>query len=137
MKRMITGMALFLALVLTATAWSQEPPMEPGKMGMGKMGKTNMGESSQMKACMQRMGKMGMMNMEDMETGEMEMDEMETTNASVDELVGRMRAANGADKMAAMEELLTALVAERREMQMMMRSMPKMMCGGMMEMMMK
>ena len=132
MKRTITGMALVLALAFTATAWSQQSRMERGKMGMGKMG---MGESSQMKACMQMMGKMGMMNMEDMETGEM--DEMETTNASVDELVGRMRAANGADKMAAMEELLTALVAERREMQMMMRSMPKMMCGGMMEMMMK
>ncbi len=49
MKRAITGMALILALVFTATAWSQEPPMERGKMGKGKMGKGKMG-----------MGKMGM-----------------------------------------------------------------------------
>ena len=121
MKRIITGMALFLALAFTATVWSQEPMPERGKMGMGKMG---MGESSQMKACMQTMG-------------EMEMDEMETTNAAVDQLVGRMQAADGAEKMAAMEELLTALVAQRREMHKMMRSMPKMMCGGMMQMMMQ
>ncbi len=44
MKRTITGIALVLALVFTATAWSQEPPMERGKMGQGKMG---MGKSSQ------------------------------------------------------------------------------------------
>ena len=44
MKRTITGIALVLALVFTATAWSQEPPMERGKMEMGKMEK---GESSQ------------------------------------------------------------------------------------------
>ena len=63
MKRTITGIALVLALVFTATAWSQEPPMEPGKMGKGKMGmgkmeteEMEMGESSQMKACMQMMG---------------------------------------------------------------------------------
>ena len=80
---------------------------------------------------------MGKMEMEEMETGEMEMGEMETTNAPVDELVGRMRAADGAEKMAAMEELLAALVAERQETQKMMRSMPKMMCGGMMQMMMQ
>ncbi len=74
-------------------------------------------------------GKMGM--------GKMKMGEMETTNAAVDQLVGRMQAADGAEKMAAMEELLTALVGQRREMHKMMRSMPKMMCGGMMQMMMK
>ncbi len=130
MKRTITGMALVLALVFTATAWSQESPMERGKMGMG-MGKMEMGESSKMKACMQMMGKM---EMGDMEMDDMEMSEMETTNAAVDELVERMRAADGAEKMAAMEELLAALVAERRETQKMMRSMPKMMCGGMMQM---
>ncbi len=135
MKRTITGMALVLALVFTVTAWSQESPMERGKMGMGKM---RMGKSSQMKACMKMMG----MEMEEMETEEMEMEgmdmgEMETTSAAVDELVGRMRAADGAEKMAAMEELLAALVAERRETQKMMRSMPKMMCGGMMQMMMQ
>ncbi len=109
---------------------------ERGKMGMGKM---KMGESSQMKACMQMMGKMGMgkMEMDEMEMDEMERGEMETTNAAVDQLVGRMQAADGAEKMAAMEELLTALVAQRREMHKMMRSMPKMMCGGMMQMMMK
>ncbi len=123
MNRTITGMTLFLALVFAPTAWSQESMPERGKMGMGKMG---MGESSQMKACMQTMG-----------MGEMEMDEMETTNAAVDQLVGRMQSADGAEKMAAMEELLTALVAQRREMHKMMRSMPKMMCGGMMQMMMQ
>ncbi len=85
--------------------------MEHGKMGMGK--------SSQMKACMQMMG------------------EMETTNAVLDELVGRMQAADGAEKVAAMEEVLTALVAQRREMHKRMRSMPQMMCGGMMRMMMQ
>lgn len=131
MNRTITGMTLFLALVFTPTAWSQESMPERGKMGMGKM---KMGESSQMKACMQMMGKMGMGKME---TDEMEMGEMETTNAAVDQLVGRMQAADGAEKMAAMEELLTALVAQRREMHKMMRSMPKMMCGGMMQMMMQ
>ena len=119
MKRPITGMTLLLALVFTPTAWGQETTPERGKMGMGKM---KMGESSQMKACMQMMGKM-------------EMDEMETTNAAVDKLVGRMRAADGSEKMAAMEELLTELVAQRREMHKMMRSMPQMMCGGMMRMM--
>ena len=71
-----------------------------------------------------------------METGEMEMGEMATPHAGVDELVERMRAADGAEKMAAMEELLAALVSQRRETQKMMRSMPKMMCGGMMQMMM-
>ncbi len=86
--------------------------MEPGKMGMGKM---EMGGSSQMKACMQMMG------------------EMETTDAALDELVGRMQAAEGAEKVAAMEEMLTVLVAQRREMHKRMRSMPKMMCGGMMQ----
>ena len=64
----------------------------------------------------------------------MDMEGMETTNAAVYELVGRMQAADGAEKMAAMEELLTALVAQRREMH---KMMPKMMCGGMMEMMMQ
>ena len=121
MKRMITGSALVLALVFTANAWSQEPPMERGKMGMGKM---RMGESSQMKSCM---GKT--------EMGDMEMEEMQTTNAAVDELLRRMRAADGAEKMATMEELLTALVAHQRETHKMMRGMPKMMCGGMMRMM--
>ena len=116
MKRTITGIALVATLVFTVTAWSQESPMEHGKMGMGKMG---MEESPQMKGCMQMMG------------------EMETTNAALDELVGRMRAADGAEKMAAMEEVLTALVAQRREMHTRMRSMPKMMCGGMMGMMMQ
>ncbi len=133
MKRTITGMALVVVLVFTANAWSQEPPMERGKMGMGKgkmrMGKMDMGESSKMKACMQMMGKMDM--------GDMEMEKMQTANAAVDELLGRMQAADGAEKMAAMEELLTALVAQRREMHKMMRSMPKMMCGGMMGMMMQ
>ena len=131
MKQTITAIALVLTLVFTATAWSQESPMERGKMGMGKM---EMGESSQMKSCMQMMGEMGMGKME---MGEMEMGEMETTNAAVDELVGRMRAADGSEKIAAMEELLTALVAQRRETHKMMRSMPKMMCGGMMRMMMQ
>ncbi len=104
--------------------------MERGKMGMGKM---KMGESSQMKACMEMMGKMGM---GEMEMEEMEMGEMETTNAALDGLVGRMRTANGAEKMAVMEEVLTALVAQQREMHKRMRSMPQMMCGGMMRMMM-
>ena len=116
MKRTITGMALVLALVFTAIAWSQESPMKRGKMGMG--------ESSQMKACMQMMGKM-------------EMGEMETKNASLDGLVGRMQTVGGAKKIAAMEELLTALVAQQREMHKRMRSMPQMMCGGMMRMMMQ
>ncbi len=65
------------------------------------------------------------------------MGEIETTNAALDELVGRMQAAEGAEKMAAMEEVLTALVAQRREMHKRMRSMPQMMCGGMMRMMMQ
>jgi hypothetical protein len=110
--------------------------MERGKMGMGKMGmgKMEMGESSKMMACMQMMGKM---EMGDMEMDDMEMGEMETTNAAVDELVGRMRAADGSEKMAAMEELLMVLVAERREMHKRMQSMPQMMCGGMMKMMMQ
>ncbi len=116
MKRTITGIALVSTLVITATAWSQESPMEHGKMGMGKMG---MGESPQMKGCMQMMG------------------EMETTNAALDGLIGRMQAAEGAEKVAAMEEVLTALVAQRREMHKRMRSMPQMMCGGMMRMMMQ
>ncbi len=98
MKRTITGIALISTLVFTVTAWSQESPMKRGKMGMG--------ESSQLKGCMQMMG------------------EMETTNAALDELVGRMQAADGAAKVAAMEEVLTALVAQRREMH-------KVMCGGM------
>ena len=118
MKRTTTGMALGLALVFTATAWSQESPMGHGKMGLGTM---EMGKSSQKKSCMQMMGMM-------------EMGEMETTNAGVDELVERMRAADGAEKMAAMEELLAALAAQQGETQKMMRSMPKMMCGGMMQM---
>ncbi len=113
MKRTITGIALVLALVFTATAWSQESPMEHGKMGM------EMGKSPQMKACMQMMG------------------EMETKNASLDGLVGRMHKVGGAKKIAAMEELLTALVAQQREMHKRMRSMPQMMCGGMMRMMMQ
>ncbi len=108
MKRIVTGMALAATLVFTATAWSQESPMDQRKMGMG--------ESPQMKACMQMMG------------------EMETTNAALGGLVGRMQAAEGAEKVAAMEEVLTALVAQRREMHERMRSMPKMMCGGMMGM---
>ncbi len=53
MKQTITGIALVSTLVFTVTAWSQESPMEHGKMGMGKM---KMGESSQMKSCMQMMG---------------------------------------------------------------------------------
>ncbi len=111
MKRMITGIALISTLVFTVTAWSQESPMEHGKMGMG--------ESPRMKACMQMM------------------EEMETTNAALDELVGRMQAADGAKKMAVMEELLTALVAQRQETHKRMRGMPKMMCGGTMGMMMQ
>ncbi len=114
MKRTIAGIALVSMLVFTVTAWSQESPMEHGKMGMGKM---KMGESSQMKACMQMMG------------------EMETKNAALDELVGRMQAAEGAEKVATMEEVLTAMVAQRREMNKRMRSMPQMMCGGMGRMM--
>jgi hypothetical protein len=119
---MITGITLLLALVFTATAWSQEPPMEPGKMGKGKMGmgkmeteEMEMGGSSQMKACMQMMG------------------ETETIDAALDELVERMQAADGAEKMAVMEELLTALVAQRQETHKRMRGMPKMTCGGMMQ----
>ncbi len=126
MKRTITGIALISALVFTVTAWSQESPMEPGKMGMGKMEaeemeteEMEMGGPSQMKACMQMMG------------------EMETTDAALDELAGRMQAADAAEKMAAMEELLTALVAQRQEVHKRMRGMPKMMCGGMMGMMMQ
>ncbi len=107
MKRTITGIALISALVFTVTAWSQESPMEHGKMGMR--------ESSQMKACMQMMGK------------------METTNAVLDGLVGRMQAAEGAEKVGAIEEVLTAMVAQRREMHKRMQSMPQMMCGGMMQ----
>ncbi len=113
MKRTITGIALVATLVFTVTAWSQESPMKQGKMGMGEM---EMGESPQMKGCMQMMG------------------EMETTNAALDELVGRMQAAEGAEKVAAMEEVLTALVTQRREMHKRMQSMPQMMCGGMMQM---
>ncbi len=126
MKQMITGIALVSTLVFTVAAWSQESPMEHGKMETGEMemggmgmGKMKMGESSQMKSCMQMMGK------------------METSNAPLDELAGRMRAAKGAEKMAAMEQLLTALVEQRREMHKRMRSMPQMMCGGMMKMMMQ
>ncbi len=74
MKQTIMGIAIVSTLVFTATAWSQESPMEHGKMGMG------MGKSPQMKACMQMMG------------------EMETTNAALDELVGRMQAAEGAER---------------------------------------
>ncbi len=111
MKRMITGIALISTLVFTVTAWSQESPMERGKMKM------EMGESSQKKACMQMMG------------------EMEATDAALDELVERMQAAEGAEKVAAMEEVLTALVAQRREMHKRMQSNPMMMCGGMMGMM--
>ncbi len=132
MKQTITGIALVSMLVFTVTAWSQESPMEHGKMGMGRMGKMEMGESPKMKACMQMMGKMEMGRM-----GKMEMGDMETTNAAVDKLVGRMRAADGAEKMAAMEEALTALAAQQREMHKRMRSMPQMMCGGMMRMMMQ
>ena len=112
MKQTITGIALVSTLVFTVTAWSQESPMERGKMGMGKMEK---GESSQMKGCMQMMG------------------EMETANAVLDELVGRMQAADGAEKVAAMEEVLTTLVGQRQETHKRMRGMPKMMCGGMMQ----
>ncbi len=120
MKRSITGMAIVLALVFTSTAWSQES-MERGKMGMGKMEteEMEMGGSSQMKACMQMMG------------------EMETTDAALDDFVARMQAADGAEKMAVMEELLTALVAQRQETHKRMRGMPKMTCGGMMGMMMQ
>ena len=107
MKQRITGIALVSMLVFTVTAWSQESPMEHGKMEMG--------ESSQMKSCMQMMG------------------EMETTNAALDDLVDRMQAAEGAEKVAAMEEMLTVLVAQRREVHKRMRSMPQMMCGGMMQ----
>ncbi len=116
MKRTITGIALISTLVFTVTAWSQESPMKGGKKGMGmmEMGEMEMEESPQMKGCMQMMG------------------EMETTNGALDELVGRMQAAEGAEKVAAMEEVLTALVAQRREMHKRMRSMPQMMCGGMM-----
>jgi hypothetical protein len=90
-------------------------------MGMGKMETEEMetGGSSQMKACMQMMG------------------EMETTDAALDELVERLQAADDAEKMAVMEELLTALVAQRQETHMRMRGMPKMTCGGMMGMMMQ
>ena len=111
MKRMITGSTLVLALVFTANAWSQEPPMERGKMGLK--------ESPQMKSCMKMMG------------------EMETTDAALDELVGRMQAADGEEKLAAMEEVLTALVTQRREMHKRMRNRPKRMCRGMMPMMME
>ncbi len=106
MKRSITGMAIVLALVFTSTAWSQEPPMARRQMGMG--------ESPHMKSCMQMMG------------------EMETTDATLGELVARMQTADGAEKTAAMEEVLSVLVAQRREMHKRMRSMPQMMCGGMM-----
>ena len=116
MMRTITGIAIVSTLVFTAIAWSQESPMKQGKMEMGKM---EMEESPQMKGCMQMMG------------------EMETTNAALDELVGRMQAAEGAEKVAAMEEVLTAMVAQRREMNKRMRSMPQMTCGGMMRMMMQ
>ncbi len=112
MKQGITGIALVSMLVFTVTAWSQESPMKHGKMGMGKM---ETDESSQMKGCMKMMG------------------EMETKNAALDEIAGRMRVAEGADKMAAMEELLTALVAQRMDPRERMRSMPQMMCGGMMQ----
>ncbi len=121
MMRTITGIALISTLVFTVTAWSQESPMKSGKKGIGMMGmeEMEMEESPRKMGCMQRMG------------------EMETANAALDELVGRMQAADGAEKMAAMEEVLTALVAQRREMHKRMRSMPQMMCGGMMPMMMQ
>ena len=111
MKRTITGMALVLALALTTTAWSQEPPMERRQMEKG--------ESPHMESCMQMMG------------------EMETTDAALEELVGRMQAADGEEKLAAMEEVLTALVTQRREMHKRMRNRPKRMCRGMMPMMME
>ena len=121
MKQMIMGLALVSTLVFAVSAWSQEPPMEHGKKGMGRMGmgemetdEMEMKESSQMKSCMQMMGK------------------MEATNAALDELVVQMRDSEGTKKMAAMEELLTALVAQRREMHERMRKTPKMMCGKMM-----
>ena len=116
MKQTIMGIAIVSTLVFTATAWSQDAPMEQGKMGMGKMG---MEDSPQTKACMQMMG------------------EMESTNAALDELVGRMQAAEGAEKVAAIEEVLTAMVAQRRETNKRMRNMPEMMCGGKMRMMMQ
>ena len=123
MKQTITGIALVSTLVFTVTAWSQESTMEHGKMGMMGMGKMEMeemetGESSKMMACMQMMGK------------------METSTALLDELAGRMQAAEGAEKLATMEELLTALVEQQREMHKRMQGMPKMTCGGMMKMMM-
>ncbi len=97
MKRTIIGMAVAMALVFTATAWSQESPMERGKMGMGKMETEEVeteerkeGGSSETKACMQMMG------------------EMEKTNAALDELVGRMQAAEGAEKVAAIEQVNAA-----------------------------
>ena len=116
MKQMITGFALVSTLIFTVTASSQESPMEHGKMGMGE---AEMGESSQMKSCMQMMG------------------EMETTNAALDKLVGRMQAAEGAEKVAAIEKVLTAMVAQRREVNKRMRDMPQMMCGEKMRMMMQ
>ncbi len=108
MKQRITGIALGSMFVFAVAAWSQEPPMEPGKMGKGKMGmgKMETGGPSQMEACMQMMG------------------EMETTDAALDELVERMQAADGTEKMAVMEELLTALVAQRQEVHKRMRGMP-------------
>ena len=116
MKQGITGIALVSMFVFTATAWSQESPMER-KMGMGKMkmGEMETGESPHMKACMQMMS------------------EMETTDAALEDLVERMQTAEGAEKMAAIEEILTVLVTQRRERHERMRSSPKMMCGGMMK----
>ena len=64
-------------------------------MGMGEM---KAGESAQMKSCMQMMGK------------------METSSALLDELAGRRQAAEGAEKLTVMEELLIALVEQQREM---------------------
>ena len=89
MKRMIIEIALALTLAFTATAWSQESPMGREKMGMG--------ESPHKKACMQMMG------------------EKEAMNTALDELVGRMQVAEGAEKIAAMEEILVALTTRRRE----------------------
>ena len=46
-------------------------------------------------------------------------------------------AADGTEKIVVMEELLTALVAQRQETHRRMRGMPKMTCGGRMGMMMQ
>lgn len=102
MRRLMLGLALVANAALAAVAWSQDSPMKHGEMQMGEG----------MKGCMQRMA------------------EMDARSGVLDDLVERMQSAEGAEKVAAMEKVVMALVAERRDMHERMKSMPRMMCGA-------